>query len=60
MSEQGDSPKVSKFDSLIVALKHGLKKEQKEGRTVPETPAIDEYFEGKKGEAGSPPPEERT
>lgn len=53
MTEGGESPKVSKFDALIIALKRGLKREQEEGRAVPKTPAIDNYLEQKKKEAGS-------
>ncbi len=60
MSEQGESPKISKFDALVIALKRGLKREQEEKRAVPETPAIDNYLERKKKEAGSPPPDRRT
>lgn len=60
MTEGGESPKLSKFDALIIALKGGLNREQKEERAVPETPAIDDYLERKKKEAGSPPPEKRT
>lgn len=60
MTEGGESPKISKFDALVIALKRGLKREQEEGNAVPKTPAIDNYSEQKKREAGSPPPDRRT
>lgn len=60
MTEGGESPKISKFDALVIALKRGLKRRQEEGQPVEETPAMDEYLEKKKQEAGSPPPDERT
>ena len=61
MTEGGESPKISKFDALIVSLKRVVKRSQEEGhKTVEETPAIDDYLERKKKEAGSSPPEKRT
>jgi len=60
MTEGGETPKISEFDTLLAGLKRAVKRVQKEGRAVPETPAIDEYIEGKKREAGSPPPDKRT
>lgn len=50
---------ISQFDALIIALKKALKRDEEAGLAVPPTPAIDEYIEKKKREAGSPPPEER-
>ena len=61
MTEGGETPKISKFDNLLASLKRAVKRSQEEGReTVEETPAIDDYLERKKKEAGSFPPEKRT
>lgn len=57
--KQEEAILLNKFDALVVALKKALERDRKAGISVPDTPAIDTYLEGKKTEAGSPPPKQR-
>ena len=46
---------LSDFDSFVAAASELKSKAEKEGRAVPETPAIDNYINKRKKQAGSPP-----
>lgn len=50
-----DNNSLSDFDRLIGAVKRLQQRAQEEGKTTPDSPAIDNYIKMRKKQAGSPP-----
>ncbi|OGM02513.1 hypothetical protein A2115_00830 [Candidatus Woesebacteria bacterium GWA1_41_8] len=63
MSKVENTPskqELNPFDMLVASFKKVTERSKQQGRSSLPTPEIDRYLEEKRGEAGSPPPEQRS